>query len=183
MSEILKNERYYTYKEWLELADCEQTELIDGIVYKRGEPTRKHQKISRELSRQISNFLLGKTCELYYAPFAVRLFSEEDTVLQPDLVVICDADKLTDLGCNGAPDLIIEILSPSTAGNDWIKKYNKYLRAEVKEYWIVDPEMKIVFVHILKDNIYEQSRYTGFGILQIQTLPGCEVDLSLVFLE
>jgi len=183
MSGILKDEQYCTFEEWLELEDCEHTELIDGIIYKRGEPTRRHQKISRELSRQLSNFLLGKTCELYYAPFAVRLFAEENTVFQPDLAIVCDPEKLTDYGCVGAPDFIVEILSPSTGGNDWIRKYNMYLRAGVKEYWIVDPEVKIVFVHILKDNIYEQSRYAGFGPIQVQTLPGCEIDLMIVFAE
>jgi len=121
-------------------------------------PSRSHQKISAALFNTLYQYLKGRNCEVYYAPFDVRLpeGDEEDhqikTVVQPDLVVICDPSKLDEKGCQGAPDLIMEILSPSTASKDYIAKLNLYEKNQVAEYWIIHPLDKIVMVYRLLDN-------------------------------
>jgi Uma2 family endonuclease len=143
-----------------------------------GGPSRRHQKISRNLTRKILYFLEEKTCELYY-DLTVRL--SKNTVVRPDISVICDPDKLDDQGCNGAPDLIIEILSPSNAGNDLWIKYNQYLKAGVKEYWIVDPIKNEVTIYILDDGIYIGAWHSENSILPVTVLPGCEIDLNAIF--
>jgi len=188
MSLLPQKEEYkeYTYEEWLELDNNEDTELIDGIVYmrygpgKHSGPSRRHQKISMAFSVAFGSFLLGKTCEVY-ADLPVRLNKDKDTTVRPDISVICDPGKLDDKGCNGAPDLIAEILSPSNMAEDVWTKYNKYLLAGVKEYWIVDPVKNEVTVYILEDSIYIRTFYTQKDIIPVTTLPGCEVDLSVIF--
>jgi len=174
----------YTYEEWLELDNNEDTELIDGIVYmrygsgKHSGPSRRHQKVSEKLSRKIGNFLEGKTCEIYY-DLSVKL--NKNTAVRPDISVICDPDKLDDRGCNGAPDLIIEILSPSNMVTDSWTKYNKYLIAGVKEYWIVDPTKNEVTVYILEGSVYNPTFYTQKDIIPVTALPGCVIALSVIF--
>ena len=131
-----KDERY-TYLDYYSWDDGERWELIDGVAYAMSPaPAPKHQTISRELLVQIANFLKGKPYEVFHAPFDVRLNadSDDDTVMQPDIFVVCDKSKIDDKGCNGAPDMIIEILSPSTAKRDIVLKFNAYLQAGVREY-------------------------------------------------
>ena len=118
-------------------------------------PSRTHQEISGALFAQLYNFLDGKKCRVYAAPFAVRLFERDgeapedvDTMVEPDLSVVCDSNKLDKHGCKGAPDLVIEILSPSTRRHDRLIKIGLYQRAGVREYWIVDPENKAVQVFL-----------------------------------
>jgi len=156
---INKADEKYTYKDYLVWPDDERWELIDGVAYNMSPaPSRKHQKILRELVKLYANYLTGKTCEVYHAPFDVRLpkASEKDesidTVVQPDLVVICDQSKLDDRGCKGAPDLVVEILSPHTAKKDMEDKFLLYERVKVKEYWIIDPHNNTVLVYKLEDN-------------------------------
>ena len=144
MSNVSPQKDEYTYEDLMNLDNSEMYELIDGALYMRGEPSNRHQEISRELSIEIGLFLRGKKCSLFYHPFLVRL--NKKASVRPDLVIICDKSKLDNHhgGYNGAPDLIIEILSPSNAGNDIFTKYNQYLMAGVSEYWIVDPMKNIV---------------------------------------
>ena len=186
MSLLPQKDEYkeYTYEEWLELDNNEDTELIDGIVYlrygpgKHSGPSTRHQRISKRIAFTLEIFLQGKTCELFY-DLTVRL--NKNTVVRPDISVICDPDKLDDRGCNGAPDLIIEILSPSNPGTDMWVKYNKYLIASVKEYWIVDPIKNSVLVYILADGDYLDKYFSQKDIIPVTTLPGCEIDLSAIF--
>ena len=188
MYSLPQKEEYkeYTYEEWLELDNNEDTELIDGIVYMRygtqggarGGPSTRHQKVSGRLTFKLESFLQDKTCELYY-DLTVRL--NKNTVVRPDISVICDPDKIDDWGCNGAPDLIIEILSPSNATNDMWTKFSKYLMAGIKEYWIVDPIMNEITVCILEDGNYRRILYTNKDIIPVTVLPGCEIDLSAIF--
>ena len=131
----------YTYGDYLRWDDGERWELIDGVAYNMTPaPNRRHQAILRELSYQFTAFLAGKPCEVYFSPFDVRLpeHNEKDeevtTVVQPDLVVICDPDKLDDRGCRGAPDLVNEILSPSTSRKDMKTKLELYEKRGVREY-------------------------------------------------
>ena len=176
---LLPKREDYTFEDWLEMDNNEKIDLIDGVLYMRGEPSRRHQKVLRQLVLKLGNFLDGKICELYFDPFMVKL--NKKIVVHPDISVICDKDKLDDKGCNGAPELIVEILSPSNMVADVWTKYNKYLMAGVKEYWIVDPVKNEVDVYILEDDEYHGTKYSQKDILAVTTLPGCEIDLSVIF--
>lgn len=151
----------YTYKDYLSWDDGERWELIEGVPHNMTPaPMREHQKISMIISTQIDRYLSGKKCEVYAAPFDVRLPSgnEKDeninTVVQPDISVICDQKKLDDRGCKGAPDLIIEIISPSTASKDIKEKFALYEKHGVKEYWIILPNEQIVEIYFLRKKEY-----------------------------
>ncbi|CCJ33508.1 Uma2 family endonuclease [Caloramator australicus] len=157
----LPKRRYiFTYIDYLKLDSNERVELIDGQFFAMSPaPSRVHQKIVTEGARIIGNFLAekGLNCEVYVAPFDVRLMDEgesEDScknVVQPDISVVCDKNKLDDKGCKGAPDFIIEVVSPSNASIDYVKKLYLYEKFGVKEYWIVNPDSKNVLVYILND--------------------------------
>lgn len=145
----LLKEETYTIDDIYALPEGERAELIDGHMYMMAPPSRKHQKISMELSSIIREYIRshkGK-CEVYAAPFAVYLDEGSNTYVEPDISVICDSDKLDDRGCKGAPDWIIEIVSPASKKMDYLLKLLKYRSAGVKEYWIVDPEKNRVIVY------------------------------------
>ena len=181
--EALKLKHYYTYEEWYDLDDNTRSELLNGVLYMMAPPSRRHQAILVELCRQFANFLRGKPCNVYPAPFSVRLDKGKDTVFQPDIVVVCDSSKLTDKDCEGAPELVIEILSPSTSQYDRFTKFNEYLRAGVQEYWIVDPRDNTATAHRLKNGAYVTETYSDESVAKPHVLPGCDIDLSLVFHE
>ena len=174
----LRAEEYYTYEDWLALEDDLRAELIDGAIYYMSSPAHAHQRISGEIFRQFANFLIDKSCEVI-AAFNVRLDKKRDTVFIPDISVICDPQKMTERACEGAPDLIVEILSPSTSNYDRFTKFHEYRNAGVLEYWIVDPSDKTITAHRLKDGEYVTTIYTDTGTAK--TLFGCEIDLTLVF--
>jgi Uma2 family endonuclease len=138
---------------------------------------------SGNLYYALRSFLVDKPCKVYAAPFSVRLFPEEDgsddTVVEPDITVVCDPAKLDDRGCKGAPDLAIEIVSPSTARYDRIVKFNKYREAGVREYWIADPEERAVFAYVLKNGEYTAAVYEETA--PVTVLPGFEIDLASIF--
>ena len=145
----MKRQGEYTVEDYYALPDEQRAELIDGRMYMMAPPSRKHQKISMELSGIIREYIRshkGK-CEIYAAPFAVYLDERSNTYVEPDISVICDLDKLDDRGCKGAPDWIIEIVSPASKKMDYLLKLLKYRSAGVKEYWIVDPEKNRVIVY------------------------------------
>ena len=136
----LTNTSEYTVEDIYNLPDGQRAELIDGNIYMMAPPSRKHQDISMALSHKIKDYILSNkgTCAVYAAPFAVFLNEDDRTYVEPDLSVICDRDKLTDAGCNGAPDWVIEIVSSSSRQMDYMRKLFKYRSAGVREYWIVD---------------------------------------------
>jgi Uma2 family endonuclease len=179
----LKREEYYTYKDWLSWDEDFRAELIDGQIVMMAPPSRTHQKVSVELVRQLANFLKGKSCQVFHAPFGVRLSKTEDTVFEPDIVVVCDKSKLNKKFCDGAPDFVIEILSPSTARYDRFIKLLKYQRAGVREYWIVDPDTKSVNVFMLENKKYVVSAYGDDDVVPVTVLEGCEIALADVFGE
>ncbi len=154
-----KYDRLYTYGDYRTWPIDERWELIDGIAWNMSPaPNRFHQEIFGELFTQIKVFLKEKTCKVYAAPFDVLLPDRDDqaeddvrTVVQPDISVICDRNKLTDKGCTGAPDWIIEILSPYTSKKDMLIKFDLYERHGVREYWIVDPGNRYVHVYVLEN--------------------------------
>ena len=181
----LQREKYYTYADYIEWDDDVRYELIDGVAYALSAPTPIHQRVSRKMTVLLDSFLAGKSCELFTAPLDVRLSVDEadDTVVQPDLFVVCDKTKIGDKACIGAPDLVIEILSPSTARIDMLKKFHAYLKAGVLEYWIVDPEGKTIDVFKLENGEYVGSEYIKDAVVKSHVLEGCEIKLVDVFEE
>jgi len=181
----------YTFADVLTWDEQDHIELIDGQPVMMAPPVRIHQKISGELYAQLHEYLRGKKCEVYAAPFAVRLFERDsdrpenvDTMVEPDISIICDPRKLDHIGCKGAPDLIIEILSPSTLSHDRVTKFNLYQRAGVKEYWIVDPAAQTAQSFILENGYYIAKELgTTKDKLRVNILSDCTIDLSLVFSE
>jgi len=175
---------YKDYKDW-ELKPGERYEIINGYVYAMAAPNTEHQRISMFLSGEFYNYLKGKICQPFAAPFDVRLFYEEDesddVVVQPDLVVICDSKKLGPEGCRGAPDLVIEILSPSNTATEMRRKLNIYLEAEVPECWFIYPEEKNVDVYLLDNNRYVLSSLKMGDILKSAKFPGLEIPLDVIF--
>jgi Uma2 family endonuclease len=175
---------YADYKAW-ELEEGERFELINGIAYAMAAPNDFHQAVSGEIFRQIANYLHGKPCKVRQAPYDVRLFYEEDesddTVVQPDISVICDEKKRGAEGCRGAPDLVVEVLSPSNTGEEYVRKFNLYMQAGVREYWIVAPASKTVQVFVLRDNAYTGTVYDAGGVLPSAVLEGLSITLSDVF--
>jgi len=187
----LENE-HYTYADYLTWDDDKRWEIIAGVVYAMSPaPSPQHQALCLELGRQLANYLLDKACQAFAAPFDVRLpkFPEADdaatdTVVQPDLVVICDPKKIDKRGCRGAPDMVIEILSPHTAKKDSVIKTALYERHGVKEYWIVQPFDGLILVRLLDPETKKFGPTTfhdATETLDVATLPGLGIDLSLVF--
>lgn len=188
---IAKEQKKYTFDDYEKWPEDERWELIDGAPYMLAPPSRKHQEISGELFRQLANYLQGKACKVYPAPFAVRIpdgcekeNKDIKNVFEPDISIICDKSKLDDKGCTGAPDLIIEIISPSSAKTDKVIKFLKYEQAGVKEYWIVEPDQKLLSVFKLENNRYGRPHmYTEEDTIEVTSFPDLKIDLSTIFLE
>ena len=146
---LLPKERIYTIDDIYALPDEQRAELIEGQMYMIAPPNRNHQKISWKLHQEIGNYITSKSgnCDVYAAPFAVFLNKDDHNYVEPDISVICDQSKLDEKGCYGAPDWIIEIVSPSTQSIDYGIKLFKYRSAGVREYWIVNPLKHTVTVY------------------------------------
>lgn len=149
MTPAQAQEKLYNIDDIYALPDGERAELIDGQIYYMAPPNRKHQDIAGELFGTIREYINSKngSCRAYIAPFAVFLNKNDKNYVEPDISVICDKSKLTDKGCSGAPDWIIEIVSPSSRRMDYFTKLFKYRSAGVREYWIVDPEKNRILVY------------------------------------
>ncbi|MDR0553310.1 MAG: Uma2 family endonuclease [Treponema sp.] len=180
-----KEESYYTCADVLEWDEEIRAEIIGGELFMMSAPDTAHQDISREIFVLLCNFLKGKKCTAYAAPFGVRLFPQkdysDDTYVEPDIVVICDTGKIDKRGCNGAPDMVVEILSPSSVRRDRIVKFRLYQKAGVREYWIVDPETRSVSVHLLSGGNYVTWVYDETDEASVSILPGCVIPLKEVF--
>lgn len=148
----LPQEQIYTTDDIYALPDGERAELIDGHIYYMAPPSRRHQLIAGELFTIINTYIKSKggSCEPYIAPFAVFLNGDDKNYVEPDISVICDKSKLTDKGCTGAPDWVIEVVSPGSRRMDYYTKLFKYRMSGVREYWIVDPEKNRVTVYDLE---------------------------------
>jgi Uma2 family endonuclease len=181
----------YSYADYLSWQLDEMVELIRGSVFKQAAAPRLiHQRISGKIFHQIYTFLQGKNCEVFTAPFDVRLpisskdLDKIDTVVQPDLCVVCDPEKLDELGCVGAPDLIIEILSPGNNKKELQLKYEVYEASGVKEYWIIHPDERTLLIYTLEGGTYQPSRLFTLGDqVKSQALAGFVLDLNEVFGE
>lgn len=150
----LQQEKIYTINDIYALPDGQRAELIDGQIYMIAPPNRIHQKLVMEMSGSIREYIRYNSggCEVYPAPFAVFLNADDKNYVEPDISIICDKSKLDERGCNGAPDWIIEIASPSTSALDYGVKLFKYRTAGVREYWIINPMKKSVMVYDLEHN-------------------------------
>ena len=180
----LRDQQRHTYADYLAWPEDERYELIDGIAYAMTPaPGRRHQEVVVEMLRQIADALEGHPCRVYVAPFDVRLprageaDEQIDTVVQPDLSVICDEQKLDERGCRGAPDWVMEVISPSTASHDQVKKRDVYERAGVPELWLVHPGDGIVSVYTLEAEQYGKPRVSELeGSLAGAVLPQVDID-------
>lgn len=179
----------YTYADYLKWTFDERLELIKGYIFEMNQPLEIHQRILGRVGSVIYNYLKGKTCISYFAPFDVRLIqnsiNDNDiiTVVQPDICVICDLQKIDKKGCLGAPDIVVEILSPGNNKTELQNKYEVYEEAGVKEYWIIQPEEKTFFKYVLDESgQYQPTRLLTLGDEVTSTiLPGFTLNLDEVF--
>ncbi len=176
----LRKEVIYTTEDIYSLPNGERAELIDGQIYYMSPPNRRHQKLVNRLSQQITNYIDSKQgeCEVYPAPFAVFLNEDDTTYVEPDISVICDTSKLNDRGCFGAPDWIIEIVSPSSKYMDYFTKLMKYRNAGVREYWIVDPLKNLIIAYNLENETVEQ--YNFSDKVKVSIYKDLEIDFSKI---
>ena len=173
----LPQEKLYTIEDIYNLPEGTRAELIDGQIYYMAPPTRKHQQILLSLSRLIADYIdrKGGSCEVDIAPFAVFLNADDKNYVEPDISVICDRDKLNDRGCVGAPDWIIEVVSPGSRRMDYFTKLFKYKTAGVREYWLVDPDKNRILVYNF------ESEDTGDYSFTDSVQSGIYLDFSIDF--
>ena len=174
--------QHYTAADYLKWNDGQRFELLHGVVRAMSPaPSWTHQIISSNLEFEIKSYLRSKKrCQVVYAP--VDVFLSDDTVVQPDIIVVCDPQKIEKRGCVGAPDLVVEILSPATAKLDWNDKFKLYEAAGVREYWIVNPEEQFVHVFQLVDGKFQlNGAYCAEDSLRIGIFEDVTIDLKNVF--
>lgn len=179
--------KQYSYSDYLLWQFSERVELIKGYILKMSPaPSRNHQTILYDLTISMDKYFKNKKCSIFFAPFDVRLpiksAKKDTTVVQPDLCVICDENKLDDKGCNGAPDLIVEILSPKNSKHDIDTKFKLYEEAGVKEYWIVEIEERIVLVYTMRDGEFIGLKPFSEGeIIKSLIFPDMKISVEDVF--
>ncbi|MDB5138699.1 MAG: Uma2 family endonuclease [Mucilaginibacter sp.] len=181
----------YTYADYLKWTFDERLELIKGKIFKMSPaPGSVHQRISLRITLWMGNYLAGNKCELFIAPFDVRLprrsINDKEilTVVQPDACVICDPKKIDDKGCLGAPDIVVEILSPGNNKKELQNKYEVYEEAGVLEYWIIHPLEKTFFKYTLVDSQFQSSRLLTIGDeVTTDILPGFVMNLDELFAD
>lgn len=187
-----KNGQQMTYREYSKTKEGELYEVLDGYVLTMGSPSRDQHHISMQLSIEFGSYLRGKKFEVFAAPTDVFLFEDikewdDDKVKNwviPDLSIVCDPDKLDKKGVVGAPNLIIEITSPSTAKVDYLQKRSSYQKAGVKEYWIIDPSYQKVDVYVLEDGVYNRSEvYFREDSIKVSILDNLSIKLENIFPE
>jgi Uma2 family endonuclease len=179
--------RHFTYADYLEWEGPERYQLINGEAFMMASPTVEHQAISGELFRQFANYLHGKPCRVFAAPLDMRPFpredSSDDTVVQPDILVVCDSAKLSKGSVDGPPDFITEIVSPSNTLKELFLKFQIYLNAGVREYWVIEPGQKTVQVHVLENGHYISSIYKKDAVIPVTILPPLSIDLKTIWGE
>jgi Uma2 family endonuclease len=180
----------YTYADYMQWQFKERLELFRGKIFKMGAPNMNHQIVGRHLFTEFHMHLKGKTCQVFIAPFDVRLpvknrknDYEITTVVQPDICIFCDPAKLDDRGACGAPDLAIETLSPGNRKDELREKYEVYEESGVKEYWIADPVKKALLVFLLQPNgkFSIPAIYTGVDSLEAACVPGLKFNVNEIF--
>ena len=180
MPQALAKSPIYTEDDYYHLPENIRAELIEGKFYNMSAPSRVHQKILMELSGTIREYIRAEngSCEVYPAPFAVKLFDDDKTIVEPDISVICDSNKFTDRGCTGAPDWITEIISPSTSSHDYVRKLHLYAEAGVREYWIVNPMKRHILVYFFEQNHLEVEVYTFQDEIKVNIYDDLVIDFK-----
>ena len=170
----------YTEEDYENIPEEIHAELVNGQIYYQAAPGRIHQKILMALAKTIANYIDTKKgdCEVYPAPFAVSLSDGGKHIVEPDISVICDPGKLTDRGCEGAPDWIIEIISPGNSSHDYVTKLNLYQAAGVREYWIVNPINRSIFVYYLEETMFKALSYTFNDKIKVNIYGDLEIDFQ-----
>lgn len=173
-------EKYYTVEDYYDMPEDIRAELIEGQIVYMAAPSTQHQRIAIRLESTIFSYINAKggKCEILHAPYSVQLREEDDTVVEPDIVVVCDPDKITARGCVGAPDWIIEIVSPSNPKHDYITKLSLYDNAGVREYWIIDAEQNKIHVYDMQDNRLVLKDYTFQDTVKVGIYDDFYIDFS-----
>ena len=168
-----------TLEQYEVLPEDKRVEVFDGVIYDMASPSQEHQIISMELSTILNTYTKGKkgSCRVFHAPFDVKLSDMPLTIVQPDIMVVCNKDKLDEKRCNGAPDFIIEIVSPSNPADDYIRKLYYYKNTGVREYWIVDPRRKIVIVNYFEGNMLN-IQYSFDSIIKVNIYDDLLINFS-----
>ena len=177
----LPQEKNYTEEDYYNLPENVRAELINGQFYNiSSPPSRIHQERLMELSGTIRNYIKtkGGPCRVYPDPFAIKLFHDRTNIVEPDISVICDKNKLIDKGCSGAPDWIIEIVSPSNPSHDYITKLSMYHDAGVREYWIVDPQNSEIHVYNMEDGTFTTKTYSFHDTVKVGIYDDLSIDFS-----
>lgn len=168
-----------TLEQYEALPEDKRVEVFDGVVYDMASPSQIHQTILTELLVIIRNYIKSKggNCSVFPAPFDVKLSDTPLIIVQPDIMIVCDKDKLDDKRCNGAPDFVIEIVSPGNPADDYIRKLYYYKNAGVREYWIVDPRRKIVTVNYFEKNMFN-IQYSFDSIIKVNIYEDLLINFS-----
>lgn len=179
MPALKKESETVTLEQYEALPENLRIEVFDGIAYDLASPSRIHQELLAELLVIFSNYIKSTdgNCSVFPAPFDVKLSENPLTIVQPDLMIVCDEDKLDDNRCNGAPDFIIEIVSPSNPADDYIRKLYYYKNTGVREYWIVDPRRKTVTVNYFEGNIVSV-QYSFDSIIKVNIYNDLYINFS-----
>ena len=182
---MIPKPKKYSYQEFLEITKDKRAEFINGEIYLWASPSTEHQRTVGRLFAKFSSFFSGQDCEPFVAPYDV-VFENEETgekhVVQPDITIICDKTKLTKDNYRGVPKLIIEVLSPSNASHDYIRKMDLYARFGVEEYWIASPKSKTIQVFVLQDGIYfEYATFSKDDIVKSYYFKDIEIKLNEIY--
>lgn len=178
----------YTYRDYLTYDEGERIEIVEGqIINMSPAPSRIHQEIISEIHFRLREYIKSNngSCKVYPAPFDVILKNDNENIenskniVQPDVSVICDKSKLTDKGCSGSPDMIVEVISPFNPSNDYVRKLNLYEKFKVKEYWIINPMKRNILVYLLTDNGYDApTSYTFNDKVKVNIYENLEIDFN-----
>ncbi|MFP3152937.1 Uma2 family endonuclease [Lachnospiraceae bacterium ZAX-1] len=182
---LQQEKKTYTNKDYDSFPEDERIELIDGQIYYQSAPSTMHQRVLNFINNAIYNHIQSHNgpCEVFPAPFAVKLNEGDKTTVEPDISVICDKSKLDSRGCNGAPDWIIEITSPSNSDHDYILKLGLYKTAGVREYWIVDPKNQLVAVNFFEGDNFFPQHYDFTDTIKVRIYEDLFIDFSKIDLE
>ena len=180
----LPKEHTCTIKDIYSLPEGTRAELMEGQIFFMAPPSRRHQELVHFLDRIIGNHIVDHqgNCKIYPAPFAVFLTKDDKTYLEPDITIVCDAGKLDEKGCKGAPDWIIEIVSPGNSSHDYLRKLNLYADAGVREYWIVNPMKQTVLVYHLEETSFELNTYTFQDKIKVNIYDDLWIDFQEITL-
>ena len=180
MSALQAQQELITLEQYENLPENIRAEVFEGQIYYMASPSQIHQTILTELLVSIRSYLKkkGSNCQVFPAPFDVKLSGHPLTIVQPDIMIVCDKDKLDGKRCNGAPDLIIEIISPSNPSDDYIRKLYYYKNHGVREYWIVDPRSKTILVYFFEQDSFNVRQYTFQDKIKVNIYDDLWIDFT-----